>query len=98
MGHRSGASCSTAKDANTSPAAAVSVANEARNVFTPAVSSHAFDHDTRSRPDASSRSRRKSASDVFPYSWRLKYAATPDRNAPSPTHATSWRSTDAPLA
>ncbi len=75
-----------------------SVSKSARSTFTPVVWSHSFDQAWRSRPLDSSSADRKSDRSVFPYSCRRKYPARPSRNSPSPTHATSWRSTDAPFA
>ena len=40
----------------------------------------------------------RSLSSVFCQACLLKYSRTPDMNSSGPTQATSWRSTDAPLA
>ncbi|CAH0327811.1 hypothetical protein SRABI128_06486 [Microbacterium sp. Bi128] len=67
-------------------------------VFTPAVSSQSCPHRSRSRPLAFSSSAMRSLSSVFCQACLLKYSRTPDMNCSGPTQATSWRSTDAPLA
>ncbi len=68
------------------------------SVFTPAVSSHFFDHVPSSRPLVVSSSESRSVSSVLPHSFFLKYSATPAKNASMPTQAASCLSTEPPLA
>ena len=77
---------------------ASSVSTSVRSVFTPEVSSHTRVHSDRSRPDAASSSVMRSGSSVLPHACWAMYARTPAMKFSWPTQATSWRSTEAPLA
>ena len=75
-----------------------STASSGSSVLTPAVSSQSRPHWSRSRPLAFSSSASRSLSSVFCQACLLKYSRTPAMNCSGPTQATSWRSTEAPLA